>query len=93
MCYSIREAGEGEAEKIYSLMKTVYEGIEDKSTFICDGLDVVKKHLSPPHFGLVAEGADGHLAASVFTRVPGEDEDNLGREIPLFGAELDKVIH
>lgn len=92
MNFELCLADMSDAEKIYELMKSIYEGLEDKSLFFCDDLDYVKEHICESGFAVKVE-CEGVIVASIITRFPNECEDNLGRDIGLKDCKLCKVAH
>ena len=60
--------------------------------FFADDAAFVEEHLERRGWIELAE-ADGALAGCLLVRVPGEDADNLGREIGLAGDGLASVAH
>ncbi len=90
---TIRVAKDSDAQNIAQLMSYVYEKLEDKSTFVCDDLAFVKKHLNKNGFGVVACNENGEIVGSFILRFPHHDDDNLGKDINLSSKELQRVVH
>lgn len=90
---SIRKAYPEDAETIYSIMKQVESALPDKSIYLCDDLDYVRKHIENNGFAVVACNAKNEIIASFIFRYPGNSNDNLGRDIGMSDAELLQVVH
>lgn len=86
-------AAKEDITEIYKLMKTVYEGLDNKSLYVCDDLEYVKTHISGEGFAVKACNNDGEIVGSFIFRYPEMQEDNLGRDIGLEERELLKVVH
>lgn len=82
-----------DAKEIHELMEEVYEKLEDKSLYVCDGLEYVNTHISGEGFAVKACNYDGKIVGSFIFRYPGMQDDNLGRDIGLEEGELPKVVH
>lgn len=91
--FYLKTAADGDAEQIHALMRYVYEGLEDKSLYVCDDLAFVRSHIAEHGFAVMACAKEGQLAAALICRYPMEAEDNLGRELGLSGSELLRVMH
>ncbi len=88
----LRKAGKEDAEEISALMKKVYNGLDDKTLFVCDDYEYVYNQLSENGFGVVAEN-NGKIIGSFIARYPADSSDNLGIDISLAEGELGKVVH
>lgn len=88
--FHISMANSQDSIEIYSLMRKVYDKLEDKSLFFCDDLDYVQRHIESEGFAIKVE-QDGKLVASLIVRFPMDDEDNLGNDVGI--SELHKVAH
>lgn len=86
-------AGEKDAEEIHALMEAVYQGLENKSVFVCDDFAYVKDHIATRGFIVLARNREDKLVGSFMIRFPGLQEDNLGYDIGLGAEELGKVAH
>ena len=86
-------AAKKDVPEIYALMKTVYEGLDDRSLYVCDDIEYVKKHINSKGFIVKSCNDDGKIVGSFIFRYPGMQEDNLGRDIGLAEGELPKVVH
>lgn len=89
----LKIAGEEDAEQISALMKEVYERLEDRSLYVCDGIDYVKRHIRDEGFIVIAGTPDGKPVGSLLVRYPRLQEDNLGRDLGFSEEELPKVVH
>lgn len=94
--FNISRAKMADAIKIYDLMTSVYEKLDNKSLFFCDDLEYVKNHVEK--YGFIVKVVDNEKAesdekivASLIVRFPKDLEDNLGRDVGI--AELLKVAH
>lgn len=82
-----------DSKEIHGLMNEVFEGLSDKSLYVCDELEYVENMLSGGGFGVVVCNKDGKIIASFIFRYPMDSDDNLGRDIDLAEEELTKVVH
>lgn len=90
----LRAAYPEDADSIAKLMLSVYEGLEDKSIYVCDDLDYVNKHIDGTEgLAVVACNRSNEIIGSFVLRYPRVSEDNLGRDISLAEDELDNVVH
>lgn len=89
----LRLADSSDVAEIYNMMKTVYDGLENKELFVCDDMEFVKLHIQEKGFIVVACEENGDMAGCFIFRYPGLDEDNLGRDIGLEDSCLTKVVH
>jgi ribosomal protein S18 acetylase RimI-like enzyme len=90
---TLKIAKNDRAEEIYALMKEVYEGMEDKSMFVCDDVEFVRAHIEKEGFTVVAcDEADGLLGCFI-VRFPAGNPDNLGKDIGFDAEEQKKVVH
>ena len=89
----IRKATLSDAEEIHSIMLYTYEHLEDKSLFICDDLDYVKKCLNETGFAVVACNSCGKIIASFIFEVPGDSSHSYGKDIGLPESKLEQIIH
>ena len=88
----IRKADKNDAKEIHNLMKKVFDGLEDKTLFVCDNEEYVLSQLTETGFGVVAEH-NGRIIGSFIARYPDDSPDNLGIDISLSEGELPKVVH
>ncbi len=95
MNITYRAATHHDAEEISRLMAQVHQGLENKSLFVCDGIDFIRDCISNSDhgFGVVACTDDGSIVGSFILYFPHMNEDNLGRDIGLTGDELHRVAH
>ena len=91
--FYLKTAADSDAEQIHALMRRVYEGLEDKSLYVCDDLAFVKAHIAARGFAVMACAKGGELAAALICRYPMAAADNLGRELGLSQEELLRVAH
>lgn len=91
--FNIRTAKDDDVQLIYDCMRSVYNGLEDKSMFVCEDIEYVKRNISKHGFTLIADADDGRTAGIFIFEYPGRSIDNLGRDIGLSGEELDRVVH
>ena len=91
--YSLRLARPEEAETLHALMMGVWEGLENREVFAVEDLDLdwVRDKLGPGGFGVVACGPDGRLAGMLLMAYPGLSPENLGWDVGLPEAELNRV--
>lgn len=89
----IRLAKAEDCDKIYKLMREVYEGLERKELYVCDEKETVKEVLEGEGFGVVACSGKGEVVGAFLFRYPGESEENLGRDIGLSEDGLERVVH
>ena len=89
---SLYKALDNDLYSIYSLMKHVYDDLEDKSLFVCDDIDFVKQQLTKTGFGVIAKAND-NIIGCLIVRFPGLEKDNLGYDIDINANELPKVAH
>lgn len=82
-----------DVEEIYQIMKTVYNCLEDKTTFVCDDLEFVKRHIGEEGFIVIACTKSGKIIACLICRYPLGNKDNLGIDIKLSPDQLEKVVH
>lgn len=90
--FSLYKALDNDLYSIYSLMKQVYDDLEDKSLFVCDDTDFVKQQLTKTGFGVIAKAND-NIIGCLIVRFPGLEKDNLGYDIDINANELPKVAH
>lgn len=81
------------ADEIHNLMQTVYNQLDNKALYVCDDLDYVKSHIQDTGFTVIACNADSKIIACHMVRYPGQDEDNLGKDIGLNQDRLNQVVH
>ena len=95
MNITYRSATPRDAEEISRLMNRVYHGLSDKSIFVCDGIDFIRDCISGEDagMGVVACAHDGSIVGSFILYFPHSNDDNLGKDIGLCEAELDRVVH
>ena len=74
---SLYKALDNDLYSIYSLMKQVYDDLEDKSLFVCDDIDFVKQQLTKTGFGVITKAND-NIIGCLIVRFPGLEKDNLG---------------
>ena len=98
--FIIRKAEAEEAEAIYNVMKKAEEALKDKTLYVCDDLEYVKKHIvTAPNdvnengFGVVSCDKSGKIVGIFIIRYPKEADDNLGKDIELSDEEQLRVAH
>ena len=89
----LKKASKEDVSEIYALMQKVYDGLEDKTLFICDSMDYVEEQIRKDGFAVIACNKAGKLIGAFIFRYPQLEEDNLGRDIFLEERELKKVVH
>ena len=91
--YTIRRADPSELPGLHRLMMTVYRALPDPEVFsVADiGEDWFLQVAAEGGFGVLAESAAGETAGFLMVVLPGRSEENLGRDIGLPEAELDRV--
>ena len=89
----LRIAKQSDAENIHAIMRSVYDGLEDKSIYVCDDLEYVQTHIEKNGLGVVACNSSDEIVASFLLRFPDNSDDNLGRDIGLSEEELTRVVH
>lgn len=82
-----------QADEIYQLMQTVYNQLDNKSLYVCDTPEYVKAHIEDMGFTVIASNEDSEMVACFMVRYPGQEEDNLGRDLGLNQEELNRVVH
>jgi ribosomal protein S18 acetylase RimI-like enzyme len=88
----LRLAERTDAAAIHQVMKTAGAAIPDDEWYFVDNLNFVEEHIQQMGFTVVAIlGSD--VVGFQIVRLPGAEDDNLGREIGLSGEELLKVAH
>ena len=90
--FTIRVADGTDAQTIYDLMVEVYEQLENKSLYVCDDLEFVKRHISQEGFTVAACSKEDKIVGSLILRIP-DAEDNLGKDIGFSEEECQRVIH
>ena len=88
----LQKALNNDLHNIYSLIKQVYDDLEDKSLFVCDGMDFIKQQLTETGFGIVTK-SNNNIVGCLIIRFPYPEADNLGIDIGLSDDELSKVAH
>ena len=91
--YLIRRADPSDVDEVYALMRSVWEGLENREVFAVEDLPVewVRENMTERGFGVTARTPDGELAGMLIVASPGSAADNLGLEAGLSGAELEQV--
>ena len=82
-----------DAQRIHKNMQRVYDLLEDKSLYVCDDLEYVQNQINGGGFAVAAKNRAGEIVGSFVFRYPGEQTDNLGREIGLQEDDLQRVVH
>lgn len=92
--YRIGTAAPQEAGSLYSLMRGVWEGLEDKSLFAVEDLDEdwVRRQLETG-FGVTARTPDGTLAGMLMVCRYGRDAENLGFDLGYPPEALEQVCN
>lgn len=93
--YTLEKTDESTADLFYKLVRSVWEGVEDKNTFSVQtmGPDWYERHMRAPGFGVLARDEKGNAAGILIVVEPDEEEHNLGYDIRLPEEELPRVIH
>ncbi|MBR2527129.1 MAG: GNAT family N-acetyltransferase [Blautia sp.] len=86
-------AEQEDAEKIAGLMHEVHEGMKNQDHFVCDDLDYVRRHIEEEGFILLAKDRSGMVAGLLIIHIPGNGEENLGRDIGLAEKDWEHVAH
>ncbi len=82
-----------QAPEICDLMRKVYESMEDRSLFVCDDEEFVRRHISSEGFTVLAVTGSSEIVGCFILRFPGNSADNLGRDIGLPERALAQVVH
>lgn len=83
-----------DVDLVMTVMNQTVEAMTDKSLYMADDREFVKKHISDEGEIILAVAPDNPLPAGfLILRYPKESEDNLGRDIGLTGEALLKVVH
>jgi len=90
--FKLRLARAADAPAIHRVMTAAFEAVSDRGLFFADDEVFIRQHLADRGFILVALRAD-EIVGFIIARLPGLDEDNLGRELGLAEPELAKVAH
>ena len=91
--YYIRRATVEDAPEIYECMEHAYQFLEDKSLFVLDSEEFIRKQICEEGFAVVACNSSEEIVASLIIRYPKEASDNLGYDIGLTNDELGHVAH
>lgn len=91
--FIIRQAVPKDADMIYECMISVYNSLDDKSMFVCEDIEYVRRNITEHGFAVVAETDSGRTAGAFVFEYPGQELINLGRDIGLLESEFDKVVH
>lgn len=93
--YRIQKADPFEIPLLHKLIMQVWEEMENKDLFVVENTteEWLRTYLDGRGFGVTARNQDGELAGLLIVCFPGEDEDNLGRDIGIPETELAKVVH
>jgi ribosomal protein S18 acetylase RimI-like enzyme len=92
MALDLRLAGLSDAPAIHQVMAAAGAAVADDASYFVDDLAFVERHIEGQGFTLVAS-LDDDIVGFQIVRIPGVDDDNLGPEIGLSGADLLKVAH
>ncbi len=92
LCPKYRLATKADAKEVYELMQHVSSKLEDAEQFVCDDYEFVKRHISSEGF-IVLAYVDDKLVGSHIVRMPGDSEDNLGRDVGFDDGLLPQVVH
>jgi ribosomal protein S18 acetylase RimI-like enzyme len=90
--FEIRTALSADAPAIHQVMVAAAEALSDHGLFFADDEVFIAEHLETRGFILVA-WRQGKIVGFIIARLPGPDEDNLGRELGLVGRDLSRVAH
>lgn len=83
-----------DVDLVMTVMNQTVEAMTDKTLYMADDREFVKKHISDEGEIILAVAPDNPLPAGfLILRYPKESEDNLGRDIGLTGEALLKVVH
>ena len=90
--YSLSAASQEDAAELFSLMRSVYDALDDKSIFAVGDLceEWVRERLTPPCFGIAARAPEGGLAGMLLV-CRGDMGEGLGRDIGLPESSLPSV--
>ena len=93
--YVLSRAAPEDNGAMYRLMLDVYESLENREVFAVGGMSKREfvDDILGQGFGIIARDGAGELAAMLVVHLPGDSDDNLGRDIGLTGAALDGVAH
>lgn len=88
----IEKSQEEDVEKIFDIMNTVQECIQDSDLFCADSKEFIKKHINEA--GFILKAVENHeIIGFLIVRIPKYENDNLGYDIYLDHSELEKVAH
>ena len=88
----LRFANQSDVSEINKVMKDVEKCVVNKKSFYADDIDFIKQHIEESGFVIVSTYHE-KIIGFLIVRIPGKNEDNLGRDINLDTASLDKVAH
>lgn len=92
--FVLRLAKEADMDGILYIMEQVKETVEDPAWFVAEDRDYVERHArGEDGFTVVAETADGRLAAFFTIDYPGSREDNLGHDMGFTEEECMHTAH
>lgn len=91
--FMLRLADISDAEQIYRNMQTVYDFLDDKSLYVCDDIEYVRKMILGGGFAVVTCDHCNNIVGNFVFRYPGDSFDNLGRDIGLCDSDLLEVVH
>ena len=93
--YTLERTDERAAELFYTLVRAVWEGMENKDLFSVGHMDLswYEQHMRAPGFGVLARDEKENPAGILIAVMPDGEERNLGEDIGLPEEELPKVIH
>lgn len=92
MALDLRLAEPSDAPVIHQVMAAAGTAVADDRSYFTDDLAFVEKHINERGFTLLAS-LDEDIVGFQIVRIPGDDDDNLGLEIGLSGADLFRVAH
>lgn len=88
----IEKSQEQDVKRIFDIMNTVKETIQDDDLFCADSKEFITMHIHEAGFILKAVYNE-EIIGFLIVRIPKYEEDNLGLDIQLNHKELEKVAH
>lgn len=88
----LRRATAADVPAIHAVMVAAGEALPEPDIYVVDDEAFVARHIDAEGFTLVA-CRDGAVVGAQIVRLPGEAEDNLGRDLGRPGIDLERVAH
>ncbi len=90
--YTIRKGERSDLKWIRRIELEALASLEDQTLFAIEDEAFAERHLEKEGFILICQ-VDGEPAAYLMVRLPGQAEDNLGRDAGVPADQLDQVAH